>query len=120
MEVAAGGKRRSPTRSVSCDAWCEIAPEMLSAMPTAVATMSFHILGKSGRGVAREALLFTALAFLVCHELLQRGERDEPEAFDDATFDEAAARKTGDVIRCELYDARGVARADVLRSVDID
>ena len=60
------------------------------------------------------------LAFLVRDELLQRGKRDEPEPVDDAALDEAATGKTGDVIRCELHDARGVARAQVSDAVDGD
>ena len=61
-----------------------------------------------------------SLAFLVGDEILEGGELDEPEAFDQVAVDKVRAREARDVIRCEVHYARGVPRAQVRDAGNFD
>ena len=57
------------------------------------------------------------LASLFDHERAERVQAHEPQTVDEATLDRALAREAGDVVRREMHDASGVARAHVRDAV---
>ena len=58
------------------------------------------------------------LLFLLGDECLERGERYEPEAVNDAAVNEFGRGQVRDVIRRELDNARCIARAQVRDAID--
>ena len=60
------------------------------------------------------------LAFLFDNERAERVLVDEPETFDQPAVDQSRTREAGDVVRREMYDARGFAGAHVCGARDND